>query len=83
MEIADNKRTDRIAILENHPLSYNTWSSRPARINRPVGARKRCGLLSAKGGVMGTKKVGAFPSPHKKAKAIVGRPKQEVKKKFL
>jgi hypothetical protein len=32
----------------------------------------RCGLLSAKGGLMmGTKKVGAFPSPPKKANSII------------
>ncbi len=32
---------------------------------------------------MGTKKVGAFPSPHKKANAMIRQPKQKVKKKFL
>ena len=32
----------------------------------------RCGLLSAKGGLMmGTKKVGAFSSPRKKATFII------------
>jgi len=36
----------------------------------------RCGLLSAKGGLMmGTKKVGAFSSPRKKAKVIITRKK--------
>jgi hypothetical protein len=33
---------------------------------------ERCGLLSAKGGLMmGTKKVGAFSSPRKKANTII------------
>jgi hypothetical protein len=33
---------------------------------------ERCGLLSAKGGLMmGTKKVGAFSSPRKKAIVII------------
>jgi hypothetical protein len=33
-----------------------------------VPGEGKCGLLSAKGGLMmGTKKVGAFPSPLKKA----------------
>jgi hypothetical protein len=37
----------------------------------------RCGLLSAKGGLMmGTKKVGAFSSPHKKAIIIIAPEKQ-------
>jgi len=39
--------------------------------------RMRCGLLSAKGGLMmGTKKVGAFSSPRKKATLIITRKKQ-------
>jgi hypothetical protein len=39
---------------------------------------ERCGLLSAKGGLMmGTKKVGAFPSPHKKANFIIALEKQK------
>jgi hypothetical protein len=45
-------------------------------ISQPVGNKAspdmRCGLLSAKGGLMmGTKKVGAFSSPRKKAKIII------------
>jgi len=36
------------------------------------GEEERCGLLSAKGGLMmGTKKVGAFSSPLKKANTII------------
>ncbi len=36
------------------------------------GAPEKCGLLSAKGGLMmGTKKVGAFSSPRKKADIII------------
>jgi len=39
---------------------------------------RRCGLLSAKGGLMmGTKKVGAFSSPRKKATVIITRKKQK------
>jgi hypothetical protein len=35
---------------------------------------EKCGLLSAKGGLMmGTKKVGAFSSPRKKATAIIAQ----------
>jgi hypothetical protein len=38
--------------------------------NPPEGFK--CGLLSAKGGLMmGTKKVGAFSSPRKKANTII------------
>jgi hypothetical protein len=38
----------------------------------------RCGLLSAKGGLMmGTKKVGAFPSPLKKADIIIALENQK------
>jgi hypothetical protein len=34
----------------------------------------KCGLLSAKGGLMmGTKKVGAFSSPRKKANIIIAK----------
>jgi hypothetical protein len=34
----------------------------------------RCGLMSAKGGLMmGTKKVGALSSPQKRANSIIGK----------
>jgi hypothetical protein len=42
-----------------------------------------CGLLSAKGGLMmGTKKVGTFSSPRKKAKNSITRKKSKRKKYF-
>jgi len=42
-----------------------------------------CGLLSAKGGLMmGTKKVGTFSSPRKKAKHSIARKKSKCKKNF-
>ncbi len=42
-------------------------------MHHPPGVpEEKCGLLSAKGGLMmGTKKVGAFSSPRKKANIII------------
>jgi len=43
----------------------------------------KCGLLSAKGGLMmGTKKVGAFSSPRKKAEYSIAQKKSKRKKNF-
>jgi len=42
------------------------------RGSQEARVEERCGLLSAKGGLMmGTKKVGAFSSPLKKATTII------------
>jgi hypothetical protein len=50
-------------------------------------SQQRCGLLSAKGGLMmGTKKVGALPSPLRKANSFITKIFFDVKenlKRFL
>jgi hypothetical protein len=46
-------------------------------------SQERCGLLSAKGGLMmGTKKVGALPSPLRKANSFIAKIFFYVKKNF-
>jgi len=60
-------RRERRANDESSPVSSLGENGRGFDATAP-SLDERCGLLSAKGGLMmGTKKVGAFSSPRKKA----------------
>jgi hypothetical protein len=65
VECVEDQETFSLTII---PSLLDRWIGQPT----PSPPGGRCGLLSAKGGLMmGTKKVGAFSSPRKKAMLII------------
>jgi len=73
----------RSSIVTRTAIRLNDDAADEAAQGDPGGGEEKCGLLSAKGGLMmGTKKVGAFSSPRKKAILIITRKIQNASKIF-